>query len=114
MKLIQERKASTPRLDDLEMASAPASKQDLVKNCFGFDDEDDVNRDGRMGVSGLPGNVSGSPGNVTQESLPGFSPVKSVMSHIDLTPAKPFEVLTKKPKMYSTKTFRMDFKIPAR
>ena len=107
MKLIQERKASTPRLDEVEMDSAPASKQDLVKNCFGFDDEDDVNKDGRMGVPG-------SPGNVTQESLPGFSPVKSVMSHIDLTPAKAFDVLTKKPKMYSTKTFRMDFKIPAR
>ena len=66
--MMHGRNASTPRVDDPK----PVTKEDLMKNCFGFDDS------------------SNSDVNTTRGSLVGFSPVQSVFKQNNVmeTPAQ--------------------------
>jgi len=78
-KLVQLRKASTPRLEE---APPPPkeTKENLIKKCFGFD-TDSSGCDSDTNIS----NVA----NTTRDSLAGFSPVKSTRPNNNLliTPA---------------------------
>jgi len=77
-KLVQLRKASTPRLE--EAPSPKETKENLIKKCFGFD-TDSSGCDSDTNIS----NVA----NTTRNSLAGFSPVKSMRPNNNLliTPA---------------------------
>jgi len=77
-KLVQLRKASTPRLE--EAPPPKETKENLIKKCFGFD-TDSSGCDSDTNIS----NVA----NTTRNSLAGFSPVKSTRPNNNLliTPA---------------------------
>jgi hypothetical protein len=70
-KLIADRKASTPRLEEAannDNVHKPVAKEELMKKCFGFDDSMSSENDN-----------DDNDDKTDNESLVGFSPVKSVM-----------------------------------
>ena len=77
-KLVQLRKASTPRLE--EAPPRKETKENLIKKCFGFD-TDSSGCDSDTNISNIA--------NTTRDSLAGFSPVKSTRPNNNLliTPA---------------------------
>merc|ERR1712051_1081781 len=77
-KLVQLRKASTPRLE--EAPPPKETKENLIKKCFGFD-TDSSGCDSDSNISDVA--------NTTRNSLAGFSPVKSTRPNNNLliTPA---------------------------